>query len=53
MSEPKHLSNKELVDELISLDNPTGSLEEQQRKSVLIREVLRRLNEPWRVVKDE
>lgn len=48
MTDPKHLSNKELVDKFYQTCNPTCSPEEFNRRYVLKDEILRRLEEPWR-----
>jgi len=53
MTETKYLSNKELVEELSNINNPTWTPEEAKRKEDLKLEVLRRLEEPWRKIKDE
>lgn len=51
MRSVKYLSNKELIDELCKINNPTWSSEEQKRKIALKKEILYRLNEPWRQVR--
>ena len=52
MTDPKYLSNKELVDELYESNNPTWSVEEHDRKKLLRDELIDRLEEPWRRIKE-
>ncbi len=50
MTDVKHLSNKELVDELLEY---TPQVAQCERCDELGDEILRRLNEPWRAIKEE
>ena len=43
-----YLSNQELVEEFSTIRNPTWSSQELERREVLKKEILRRLNEVWR-----
>lgn len=52
VTEVKYLSNLELINELCEIKNPTWSAEERDRKVLLINETLRRLNEPWRQMRE-
>ncbi|KKK48825.1 hypothetical protein LCGC14_3141190, partial [marine sediment metagenome] len=47
MTDVKHLSNKELVDELLEY---TPQVAQCERCDELGDEILRRLNEPWRAI---
>ncbi len=49
----EHLSNQELVDEYHNCNNVAWSEEEHSRRELLKKEMLRRLNEPWRRIKEE
>ena len=52
LTEPKYLSDKELVNELYESNNPTWSEEEDDRKKLLRDELIDRLEEPWRRLRD-
>ena len=52
MRNVKYLSNQELTEELYESKNPTWSIEEQDRKKLLRDELIDRLNEPWKRLKE-
>ena len=51
-TKPTLLSNKELLEEIGQINNPTWSPEEAKRKKELLGEIYRRLEEPWRRLKN-
>ena len=50
MTDVKHLSNKELVEELLKY---TPQVAQCDKCDELGEEILRRLNEPWRKIKED